>query len=198
MTLTTIYPMDTRANAMTFDASIEENHQGDTVVTDHPVEGGADITDHIRRAPEMLTMSAAVTNTPVVFAGVRSPVRRGGSATQRAEDAYEFIKRHKNQGTLMGISTTLRSYSNMVITSLAVTRNSTNSDSVFMDLVLREIVIAVTDQVTAPKAPSPKTPQRRRKTNKGKKQKAAASKQQSDDFDGSLSDIFTVVGKFTS
>lgn len=37
----------------------------DTVtITDHPVEQGADITDHVRKDPEAITIEAYVTNTP--------------------------------------------------------------------------------------------------------------------------------------
>lgn len=49
---------------LTFDASIHESHQGTSTVTDHPVERGSNVADHIRPDPDVLTMEALISNTP--------------------------------------------------------------------------------------------------------------------------------------
>jgi hypothetical protein len=48
-----------------FDVTISENHEDVADVTDHPVEEGVNIVDHIRKAPFTLSLEAFVTNTPV-------------------------------------------------------------------------------------------------------------------------------------
>ena len=47
------------------DVSIRETHNGSAELTRHPVELGADITDHVRLMPDQLTMEGVITNQPI-------------------------------------------------------------------------------------------------------------------------------------
>lgn len=47
------------------DVSIKETHGLSAEVTDHPVERGANVADHIRPMPRTFTMDGLVTNTPI-------------------------------------------------------------------------------------------------------------------------------------
>lgn len=49
---------------LTLDASIREVHTSSSTVTDHPVETGSNIADHIRPDPDALTMEAVISNSP--------------------------------------------------------------------------------------------------------------------------------------
>lgn len=49
---------------LTLDASIRESHTATSTVTDHPVERGSNVADHIRPDPDTLTMEAMISNTP--------------------------------------------------------------------------------------------------------------------------------------
>jgi hypothetical protein len=157
-----------------FDAIISETHQGDAIVTDHPVEEGVDISDHVRRQPESFTCQIIVSNAPILVnrSVAARPSVRGGDPNNRAEDAYGFIKELKDGGQLVGFSTTLRDYDNMVITSTAASRDSRTGNILDMTLTIREIVIANTETVAAPE---PVNPSRKTKTKLGKKPKADAS-----------------------
>lgn len=53
------------SNFLTFDVITEREHSGDTSVTEHPVEDGPDITDHVRPAPYEITLEAFISNTPI-------------------------------------------------------------------------------------------------------------------------------------
>lgn len=169
-----IFTQDNPLEALEFDASVSEIHSGDTSVTDHPVEEGSDITDHVRRNPESLQINAIVTNHPILIA--RSlrvlPSVRGGDPDSRAEDAYGFLKEHKDAGTVMGLSTTLRDYKNMVITALSVSRDSTTGNIVDISLTVREIIVAQTETVDTPE---PTNPARKKKNKLGKKTKPNAA-----------------------
>ncbi len=48
-----------------FDATLGEVHQGTTVVTEHPVEKGVNISDHVRPEVDRLTLEVFVTNAPI-------------------------------------------------------------------------------------------------------------------------------------
>ena len=48
-----------------FDGTEREQHDAAVHITDHPVEKGVDITDHVRVEPEHLTIDALLTNHPI-------------------------------------------------------------------------------------------------------------------------------------
>jgi hypothetical protein len=52
-------------NALDFDATLRETHTGTAQTTEHPVEQGVDITDHIRPDRARLSCDVFVTNTPI-------------------------------------------------------------------------------------------------------------------------------------
>jgi hypothetical protein len=52
-------------SSIIFDASLREGHEGETDVTVHPVELGADVADHARTKPRKFSVDAFVTNTPI-------------------------------------------------------------------------------------------------------------------------------------
>lgn len=48
-----------------FDAVLSEEHEHSATVTDHPVEIGVNIVDHVRPDPDRVTLEVFVSNTPV-------------------------------------------------------------------------------------------------------------------------------------
>jgi len=54
---------------ITLDASVRETHTASSTVTDHPVERGSAVSDHIRPDPDTLTMEAWISNTPHFLPG---------------------------------------------------------------------------------------------------------------------------------
>lgn len=51
------------------DVSIREQHNKSAEVTRHPVEEGADITDHVRLQPDQIQIEGIVTNQPIELPG---------------------------------------------------------------------------------------------------------------------------------
>lgn len=47
------------------DAMIEENHQSSSLITEHAVELGSNVSDHVRPENDRISMSFMVSNTPV-------------------------------------------------------------------------------------------------------------------------------------
>lgn len=140
-----------------FDAVLSESHGGTNEITKHPVETGADITDHIRRQPETLALTGVISNTPLVFLASLT------EKPDRAERGYQALKKIKDDGTLVRVLTTLREYDNMVIQSMTVNRDVQTGNIVKADLQLVEIftaesIDATTNPVdTSPQSESPTT-----------------------------------------
>lgn len=156
-TLVSLTRQDNPTEVLELEATLEEGHAGTAETTDHPVEDGADITDHIRRKPEELTLKGIVSNRPILLlASLRAePSIPGGDPATRAEDAYGWLLETKDQGLLLQISTTLRDYANMAIIGMNVVRDKDRRNVLEVDLTLREIIIATTEQVAAPTTENP-------------------------------------------
>jgi hypothetical protein len=74
-----LYTVNDEIRTVVFDATISENHATSAVATEHTVEQGVSISDHVRPERERLSVEVHVTNTPV-----RSPNVDGASGAVRS------------------------------------------------------------------------------------------------------------------
>lgn len=140
------------------DASITETHTGTAEVTDHPVEQGAAVSDHVRVQPATLTLEGFVSNTPLPLSS--DPLTRRNSLgvefdsrssmdLSRAGQAYTDLERLKNAGELFTVVTMLRSYDNMLMTSLVVPRDATTGDGLRFSATFKQVRLATSRTVQA-------------------------------------------------
>lgn len=116
-------------DSLSFDATVQEQHTRDAETTEHPVEDGASITDHVRIKPDRLQMEAYLSNSPLT-----------GTATDgRAEGLYEQLRLLQESATLLTVLTTLRTYESMVIESLGVPRSAKEAGAVHLNITLKQI-----------------------------------------------------------
>lgn len=69
-----LLPDDASSLIVSFDQTRSEQHEATAEVTDHPVETGSNIADHVRPQPQTLTLEVFVTNTPINDAGGRGTI----------------------------------------------------------------------------------------------------------------------------
>ncbi len=157
-----------RLEGIEFDASVAETHSFASQATDHPVEGGVDITDHIRRLPNELTLNVVVSNDPpTLLASIRKePIAGFGDPDSRAEDSVTFLRGFKDAATIVNLKTTLFTYENLFIQSISVIRNARTGNIADITLGLREIIFATTEQT---EAPDPVNPSNKGSTSNGSK-----------------------------
>ncbi len=82
--------------SLTLDNTIGENHDRQLLLTSHPVEAGAAITDHIQAQPAVITVIGVVTETPIGLGQV--------AGLDRVLDARGFLE--IIQGELVDIVST--------------------------------------------------------------------------------------------
>lgn len=179
MALTLLYkPTLVRIDSIELDASISESHVGEVEVTEHPVEQGANVTDHVRPKPDTLTIEGFVSNTPLNRAQNKRAVESQGfrlsTTSERdvivgqpgnAETAYTKLRELKDSGTLITVTTKLRTYDNMVIKSLSVPRDAKVGDALKFSATFQRITIVQNKTVFLPIRQSNHKPL----TKKGKK-----------------------------
>lgn len=144
------------------DVLLSEKFTERTTTTEHPVEEGADPTDHVRTQPSTLQLEAIITNTPTNLdeQNTRGVVSSGD--TGYAGRQYKELQALKF-GRAVVVETGARTYKNMQLTELAQSRDSkTGTQSIQFTAQFKEIIIVSTEQVrltqTKKKTSIPKTP----------------------------------------
>lgn len=153
-----------------FDATLREVHSGSSQLTDHPVEDGSVVTDHVIDQPDELALNCLMSNYPILFlASARAqPSVEGGDPRSRAEDAYRAIVRLRKTATVMTVGTSLRDYDGLLIKGESVTRDKDTSNILDIQINLREFHIATSEEADLPdpieKNDGAKTDQGRKQT----------------------------------
>lgn len=115
------------------DSIISELHGLSSTVTDHPVEKGANISDHARPEPDMVHLECLITNHPFSQNQQERPIRQGSTTItsnqpeevpDRASVTYEQLKVLRDTSALLTVQTTLRQYDSVVLQSLTAPRDS--------------------------------------------------------------------------
>lgn len=154
-----------------FDASIQETHTGDVDVTAHPVELGADTTDHVRRKPRQLQLQGILSETPLVNpADVPLDSKRG-------ETAYKALCGMRDRAEIVRVTTALETYSGFIIDSISAPRSSRQGRSVVVDIHFREILTAESVSVAVAAPPKPVAPRGKPKKDLGKQPTAPVKDQ---------------------
>lgn len=158
--------------SLILDAVISENHSYRNNLTSYPIESGSILTDHVYREPEELTINGFITQTPVALlggalGGTTSNKYQIGSGTDATyegqgnriqEGLSEFLKMAgydwpiqvesgsatKNAVQRITIVTGLRSYTDMVITSLNIPRDAQTGHTFRFTATFRKILITNT------------------------------------------------------
>jgi hypothetical protein len=129
-----LFPVGAGVDVLVLDAAISETHSGDADVTEHPVERGANVSDHVRVKAETLKLEGLITDTPVGAAGTDG----------RSVSAYRTLLSIKDDGNPIAISTPFREYTQMVMQSLEVPRDAKTGSALRFSASFRRIVTAET------------------------------------------------------
>ena len=113
------------------DATLTEDHEYNSRVTNYPVEDGRIISDHIINEPETVQITGVVTDTPLA---ILSSFNRSINAFNR------LIQIHTNRERVT-VVTGIKVYTNMVMTSLQVPRNVQTGQSLTFVIQLQKIYL---------------------------------------------------------
>lgn len=116
---------------ITLDATISEDHEFNSRVTNFPVEFGGDISDHIIKEPETLQITGVVSDTPLA---ILASFNRSIDAFNRLIQIYENRER-------ITVITGIRVYTDMVMTSLQVPRSVQTGQSLTFVIELQKIFL---------------------------------------------------------
>ena len=131
------------------DVTLEEQHSDELVITEHPVEQGAAITDHAFKKPSTVVIRAGYSN---------SSIQANGNPNYVQEVYDDFLVLQASR-VPFDIVTGKRIYTNMLIDRLACTTDEKTEYALFLSVSCREIIIANTQVVTVPPASAQTSPE---------------------------------------
>lgn len=153
--------------ALELDVILSETPSGEAVVTDHPVEDGADVSDNIRPRPLSLAIEAVVTNSPLGIAPAKlrynqaaRPPRLEFEETFSTEDRASWVdqsmERVRQAGLLCRVVTKRREYTDMALTNYSPPNDRATGDALRFTASFRKVVKVSTRTVAvAVKKPKP-------------------------------------------
>jgi hypothetical protein len=119
---------------------IEEHHRDEMVITTHPVQSGAAITDHAYKQPAQLSLRYGWSNSGAAFTFDLGAPSVG--------DVYKMLRDLQASRQPFDVVTAKRKYSNMLVRSLDVVTDMTTENAVMVELLLQEVIIVSVQTAT--------------------------------------------------
>lgn len=137
-------------------ATIEERHTDELEITDHPVEMGAQVSDHSYLRPVEVVIKCGWSNSPSsdgilgslgaavtgTIAGVSAIL--SGNSTSQVKEIYTKLLELQATREPFTVYTGKRVYTNMLFKSLVVVTDDKSEHSLMVTAVLRQIIIVTT------------------------------------------------------
>jgi hypothetical protein len=194
------------------DVVMEERHMDKLAITSHPVEKGANISDHAYKEPVSPSIRACWSDASIqavaaLFSGgsLLGAVTEGllGGPSYSAQ-AYASVVALQLQRIPMTLVTGKRRYPSMLIESIREVTTSGTEYSLILDIQFKEVIIVTTQSTTLPPATSQANPQQTNSpSNSGTQQPSTVSQdsllvQGANQFGlpSSSTSFGTVLGKF--
>lgn len=133
------------------DALIYEEHHHQAKIAEHPVENGSIITDHVQVLPLTVSVEGVISNTPLSY--IIMPLKSTGN---RAQEAFEQLETIFVARQPIAIATTLKSYTNMILESLEVKRDSRSQECLRFQCKARQIKIVGAEKILIADKVAPK------------------------------------------
>jgi hypothetical protein len=120
---------------ITFDVTVEERHSDKLNITAHPVQTGADISDHAYKLPQEVTIT----------------VGKGALGDANApRDVYKKVRELQESREPFDITTGKREYKNMLIRDISETTSTDTENSLVLTLDCVEVILVETQKVSVP------------------------------------------------
>jgi hypothetical protein len=119
-----------------FDAVLRLDHVEEVVITSHPVQDGAAISDHAFAVPARVLLEVKFSDAQQSY---NVNQYRGG--TTKSIAAYQAFKSIKDQRLPCKLSTKLNTYNNMIIESMAAHETRDTIYSLHLSIRLQQIIV---------------------------------------------------------
>lgn len=145
------YTGPTLIGDIAIDCTVTETHTGAATVTEHPVEDGVNITDHIRPEPLQLALSGIITNTPIGTKQIERVINAGGAPVRTiqndtptseagfAQTAWQKLEAIRLAGKPIKVVTRDRTYESMAMMSLTVPKDAKTGNALAFTAQFKQV-----------------------------------------------------------
>lgn len=167
--------------AIEVDATKSRGWELPAEVTEHPVETGAAITDHVRPLNGTITLEGVITNSPLVIPATQavgvalSPYNATLPGAERARATVVGLTTRLDRrrvcdrllaalvgsGTMVSLTTSLRTATDLAITRYKVDESSETGDALAFVLELKQLRFATVTRAAVPAVRRLQVPQQR-------------------------------------
>lgn len=120
-----------------FDAFIIESHTGTVRITEHPVQSGANISDHAYNLPDRLSLQIFVSDSMECVVS-----NQFSQYSTKSVSAYQVLRELKRKRKPLSVRTKLQYYTNMLIESMTVNDDFKSAHNLRCTVMLREVMVA--------------------------------------------------------
>lgn len=147
-----------------FDAVINTNHNTTRQITEHPVQWGANISDHSYQLPARVEMEIGMSDSmacfdlsPASLAGGKSFNYLTPANSTKTKNAYQAFIDLQKLGSPVVLNTRLNRYENMVIESISTSDNYRTQNALKCTIAFKEVFIGKTGAIKRSAIPSAAT-----------------------------------------
>lgn len=130
---------------LVFDIVVREAHEDALVITEHPIEAGAPVSDHAYAKPATVSITGGVSD-----AGSSLDLSSSSSGDSRPVTFYEELLKLQAKREPFEIVTGKRSYKNMMLETISVTTEANTGTALTVTADCREVIIVQTRTTTIP------------------------------------------------
>lgn len=144
---------DTSILSVQFGIILQESHSLENNITSHPIEGGSPITDHIQNELRKGSLKCLISNHSIIrgFApqpppdniaagtAISTMTRPGWKQENVALNSWEMMKTLWRSCQLVTVVTSMETYTNVGIKSIATQRDGETGDWLEFDLSFQEV-----------------------------------------------------------
>lgn len=120
-----------------FDAFVNESHTGSVRITEHPVQSGANISDHAYNLPDKLTIQILVSDSMSCVV-----TNQFSETSTKSVSAYKILRLLKEKRMPLSVRTRLHNYTDMLIETMSVDDDYKHASSLRCTVMLRQIIMA--------------------------------------------------------
>ena len=122
------------------DVVISEMHTDEVVVTQHPVDVGAQVTDHAYRQPATVICTFGWSDSSrMINSLLDGSIFRGAYSV---EDVYKTLLKMQEARQPLKLSTGKRKYDNVIITKLQTSTTADTENSAIIEVTFQEVILA--------------------------------------------------------
>lgn len=123
-----------------FDGFMEVEHTSKVQITSHPIQTGANISDHAYEEPDELNMTILMSDAMRSISD-ESESQFAGIAYTRSVGAYRILREIMRQKKVFSVGTRLKTYTNMMIQSLSVNDDIDSLHGLSVVVSMRQIFV---------------------------------------------------------